>query len=168
MNNSIRLWFVGGEVDCTTKTSSPRTFSSIFTNVSPSGNASTVHLPTSMPIDLAIALASGGFDVPVKIFTLQSQRLQTKNPPAGGRLRKSRRTVAVMTPHASAILAGDRSYPNKVGTDRRAVRSGLLTDCGRASVPASRFHRGAPCARERNVASNALSVSGLTSRLGTW
>src|SRR3954470_9883921 len=87
MNNSIRLWLVGGEVDCTTKTSSPRTFSSIFTFVSPSGNASTVHFPTSMPIDVAMDLASGGFDVPAKIFTAQFQRLQTKNPPAGGRLR---------------------------------------------------------------------------------
>ena len=71
MNNSIRLWFVGGEVGCTTNTSSPRTFSSIFTNVSPSGKAVTAHLPTSMPMYSQIDLAKGGFDVPLKIFTLR-------------------------------------------------------------------------------------------------
>ena len=40
-------------------TSSPRTFSSIFTNVSPSGNGLMVHLPSSMPMDLQMAWAKG-------------------------------------------------------------------------------------------------------------
>src|SRR5438552_16348848 len=70
INISIRLWLVGGQVDWTRKTSSPRTFSSIFTKVSPSGNELTVHWPSSVPIDLAIARASGGLDVPAKIFTI--------------------------------------------------------------------------------------------------
>ena len=50
INSSIRLWLLGGPVDCTTNTSSPRTFSSILTKVSPSGNALTAHLPNSMPM----------------------------------------------------------------------------------------------------------------------
>jgi hypothetical protein len=50
-------------------TSSPRTFSSIFTKVSPSGNGWTVHLPSSLPMDLQMARARGSFDVPLKIFT---------------------------------------------------------------------------------------------------
>ena len=50
MKNSIRLWLVGGQVDCTMKTSSPRTFSSILTKVSPSGKEETVHLPNSTPM----------------------------------------------------------------------------------------------------------------------
>ena len=37
----------------------PLAFSSILTKVSPSGKALTVHLPSSMPIDLQIDLASG-------------------------------------------------------------------------------------------------------------
>src|SRR6476620_9395251 len=69
INSSIKLWFVGGDVDCTTYTSSPRTFSSILTKVSPSGKDAIVHLPKAISIDLAIALANGGFDVPLKIFT---------------------------------------------------------------------------------------------------
>src|SRR5688572_29228489 len=69
MNISIRLWFVGGQVDCTRKTSSPRTFSSIFTKVSPSGNALTVLLPSSAPMFLAMDSARGRLDVPLKIFT---------------------------------------------------------------------------------------------------
>ena len=59
MNISIKLWFVGGLVDWTRKTSSPRTFSSILTNVSPSGNALTVHLPNSTPTEAAMDLAKG-------------------------------------------------------------------------------------------------------------
>jgi hypothetical protein len=47
MNSSIRLWFVGGDVGWMMKMSSPRTFSSIFTNVSPSGKRVMVHLPSS-------------------------------------------------------------------------------------------------------------------------
>src|SRR5215510_3981746 len=77
-NRTIKKKMVGGEVDCTTKTSSPRTFSSILTKVSPSGNALTVHLPRSLPMDLQIALANGGLDVPLKIFTTTQKR---KNHP---------------------------------------------------------------------------------------
>jgi len=47
-----------------------RTFSSIFTNVSPSGKAVTAHLPSSMPMYSQIDLAKGGFEVPLKTFTL--------------------------------------------------------------------------------------------------
>jgi hypothetical protein len=83
MNSSIRLWLLGGPVDCTTKTSSPRTFSSILTNVSPSGKALTAHFPISMPMYSQIDLAKGGLEVPLNIFTL---RLvfgfeRNKNPP---------------------------------------------------------------------------------------
>src|SRR2546430_8555564 len=70
MNISIKLWLVGGQVDWTRKTSSPRTFSSMFTNVSPSGKELTVHWPRSRPMDLAIARARGGLDVPAKIFPI--------------------------------------------------------------------------------------------------
>ena len=45
-------------------------FSSILTNVSPSGKEETVHFPSSVPIDLAIAFAKGIFEVPLKIFTM--------------------------------------------------------------------------------------------------
>src|SRR5277367_3346277 len=79
MNSSIRWWFVGGDVGCTTNTSSPRTFSSIFTNVSPSGNGLMVHLPKVAPMDLQIAWARGWFAVPLKIFTMISFGLRRKN-----------------------------------------------------------------------------------------
>src|ERR1700733_9958496 len=85
MNNSIKLWFVGGDVGCTTKTSSPRTFSSIFTNVSPSGKGLIVHLPSSAPMDLQMAFARGSFAVPLKIFTSQDDSGKTKNRRSRGR-----------------------------------------------------------------------------------
>jgi len=69
MNSSIRLWFVGGDVGWMMKMSSPRTFSSIRTNVSPSGNGVTVILPSSVPMDLQMARARGSFAVPENTFT---------------------------------------------------------------------------------------------------
>src|SRR5215212_7258603 len=69
MNISIKLWFVGGLVDCTRKTSSPRTFSSILTKVSPSGNGLIVDFPSSVPNDLQIESAKGRLEVPLNIFT---------------------------------------------------------------------------------------------------
>ena len=63
-------WFVGGEVDCIRKTSSPRTFSSILTKVSPSGNGLMVDLPRSIPMYAQIASDKGLFEEPLKIFTI--------------------------------------------------------------------------------------------------
>src|SRR6266850_1044125 len=60
------------------KTSSPRTFSSIFTNVSPSGNGLIVHFPSSMPIYEQIASDKGWLDVPLKTFTMQVVCSKTK------------------------------------------------------------------------------------------
>src|SRR5215469_9380503 len=81
MNSSIKLWFVGGDVGWTMKTSSPRTFSSILTNVSPSGNGLIVHLPGSMPMELQTALVREGLAVPLKIFTIVAFGFKTKNHP---------------------------------------------------------------------------------------
>ena len=48
IRSSIRWWFVGGQVDWMMKTSWPRMFSSIFTNVSPSGKLVTVASPSGI------------------------------------------------------------------------------------------------------------------------
>src|ERR1043165_6814990 len=85
MNSSIKLWFVGGDVGWMTKMSSPRTFSSILTNVSPSGNGWTEHLPSSMPMDSQMAFAKGGLAVPQKIFTIVTLSTKTKHRRYGGR-----------------------------------------------------------------------------------
>ena len=45
-----RFVFVGGQVGWTMKTSRPRIFSLIFTNVSPSGNDVTVASPSCTPM----------------------------------------------------------------------------------------------------------------------
>ena len=86
MNNSIRLWFVGGEVGWTMNTSSPRTFSSIFANVSPSGNEVMVHRPSSMPMEAQMALARGGLAVPLNIFTMCSCLIKTNSHRMGGEI----------------------------------------------------------------------------------
>ena len=77
---------MGGLVDCTRKTSSPRTFSLIFTNVSPSGNALTVQRPSSTPMDVAMARASGRLELPLNIFTwsrasIRTQKVRKVNTP---------------------------------------------------------------------------------------
>jgi hypothetical protein len=74
---------VGGAVGCTTKTSSPRTFSSIRINVSPSGNGLIVHLPSSMPMELQMDRARGSLAVPQKIFT-DKKLIKDKKPAAAG------------------------------------------------------------------------------------
>src|SRR5580698_7433880 len=64
--------------------SSPRTFSSTFTNVSPSGNGVMVQLPSSMLMDLQMARARGSFAVPENTFTKSKQIgccRQMENPP---------------------------------------------------------------------------------------
>ncbi len=37
------------------------------------GKGETVHLPNSMPMEAAMLLASGGLEVPEKIFTITNQ-----------------------------------------------------------------------------------------------
>jgi hypothetical protein len=93
MNISIRWWFVGGLVDCTTKTSSPRTFSSIFTKVSPSGKELTVDFPSSTPMDAAMERASGRLAVPLKIFTVSMTSFAKNNNPPPGGFEKKRRAL---------------------------------------------------------------------------
>ena len=67
------------------KISSPRTFSSIFTKVSPSGKGVMELLPSSIPMDLQIALARGSLAVPENTFTKSKQywllTVVMENPP---------------------------------------------------------------------------------------
>src|SRR5258708_2707280 len=64
--SSIRLSFVGAQVDCRTKTSLPRTFSWISTMISPSEKRLTIALPRGIPRILTTSCASAGFALPVK------------------------------------------------------------------------------------------------------
>lgn len=63
------------------KISSPRTFSSMRTNVSPSGKGVTVILPSSQPMDLQMARASGSLEVPENTFTGKNGLVKKENPP---------------------------------------------------------------------------------------
>ena len=54
------------------KTSWPRTFSLIFTKVSPSGKLVTAASPRGSPIDLQISSARGRLELPEKIFSRDS------------------------------------------------------------------------------------------------
>src|SRR5581483_7985480 len=67
--SSIRLSFTGGQVGCTTKTSAPRTFSSIWTKTSPSENRATSACPRASPRMPAISSASWRFALPEKSFS---------------------------------------------------------------------------------------------------
>ena len=70
MNNSIKFWFGGGQVLCTTNTSSPRTFSSIFTKVSPLGKSRIIALAKGTLMLLQMASAKVRLDLPENIFTV--------------------------------------------------------------------------------------------------
>ena len=58
ISSSIRLLFTGPQVDCTTKTSEPRTVSSMETEISPSAKLVTVLRPRGSPSASAISLAT--------------------------------------------------------------------------------------------------------------
>ncbi len=64
-NSSSTRWsLTGGEIACTMKTSFSRTGSLRRTDISPSGNRSTVHCPSGTFSSLAMTFASFGFAVP--------------------------------------------------------------------------------------------------------
>src|SRR5208282_2280150 len=157
MNISIRLWFVGGQVDWTMNTSSPRTFSSTFTNVSPSGNGEMLHLPSSMPMYLQIARARGSLAVPLKTFTSQKlflvkqenrrcRRVKLRgdfNSERGWRKRKLTCTNSNQRPAWVCGQKQDRS--GNSGIEHRAVES--LVELARVGV---HEHEGRDVGLERN------------------
>src|SRR5471032_509315 len=63
--SSIRVSLVGAQVDCSTNTSLPRTFSWISTMISPSEKRLTIALPRGIPRILTTSCASAGFALPV-------------------------------------------------------------------------------------------------------
>src|SRR5690349_7676565 len=67
-SSSIKLLLPGAEVDCSTNTSAPRTFSLISILLSPSLKVSTVALPRATFRYWLISAARGGFELPAKIF----------------------------------------------------------------------------------------------------
>ncbi len=70
INNSIRLSLVGAQVDCSTNTSFPRTFSNTSTITSPSEKRETCAFPRRMLRWCATALARLGFALPVNTIRL--------------------------------------------------------------------------------------------------
>src|SRR3990172_8040105 len=68
MRSSIRLSLPGQQIDCTTNTSVPLTFSSISTKTSPSLNLLTVALPRGIPRASHISWASCLLEFPEKSF----------------------------------------------------------------------------------------------------
>ena len=64
INSSIRWSLAGNEVDWMMKTSEPRTFSWISTNISMSANRRTTALVSARPSPSAISCASAGLELP--------------------------------------------------------------------------------------------------------
>src|ERR1700686_1743137 len=63
--SSISVSLLGVQVDCSTNTSLPRTFSWISTWISPSEKRLTIALPRGIPRILTTSCASAGFALPV-------------------------------------------------------------------------------------------------------
>jgi hypothetical protein len=70
INSSMRFSFTGGQVGCTTKTSRPRTSSSMRTEISPSGKFDSVALPSGSPRTAAMLSDSRGLALPLKTLSL--------------------------------------------------------------------------------------------------
>ena len=102
ISSSIRLSLVGAQVDCSTKQSLPRTFSSISTFTSPSENRPTVARPSGMLRRRTTSAASLGFALPVKTIKL-----------------------------SYAMIASDRLSSGAVGRSR-AMGAPLQKQCGQA------------------------------------
>jgi len=64
--SSISVSLLGVQVDCSTNTSLPRTFSWISTMISPSEKRLTIALPSEISRILTTSCASAGFALPVK------------------------------------------------------------------------------------------------------
>ena len=68
--SSMRLSLEGYDIDCTTKISLPLTFSSIFTQLSPSENCFTLDFPIGKLRREEISFANGIFAFPEKTIIL--------------------------------------------------------------------------------------------------
>ncbi len=71
-SSSIRLSLVGAQVDCSTNTSLPRTFSSSSTITSPSENLPTMARPSDRFRCFATSCASFGLALPVNTISRSS------------------------------------------------------------------------------------------------
>ena len=128
MNISIRCSFAGGLVDCTTKTSSPRTFSSILTKVSPLGNGRTIDRPSGTPMDSQMDRARTGFELPEKTFTAPAGNgvVAEKNT-TGLRWQSDRRKLTEPLAERQGFSpvqrrnGSDSAVPEPVGAHRNAV-----------------------------------------------
>ena len=69
ISSSIRLWFAGADVGCTTKQFTPRTFSPISTKISPSENVVTSAAPGRASTHRQIASASSRLALPEKMVS---------------------------------------------------------------------------------------------------
>src|SRR6201988_5276355 len=77
ITSSIRLSLVGAQVDCSTKTSLPRTFSLISTITSPSEKRDTTARPSGMFKCCTTACASFGLALPEKTIKSSDTREET-------------------------------------------------------------------------------------------
>ena len=110
--SSIRLSFVGAQVDCRTKTSWPRTFSWISTITSPSEKRPTTQRPEADVEMAADGLCERGFALPVK--TIRPSRPSGTGQHPGGR--------AACSGTAHREMAGEEGFePSNAGIKIRCL-----------------------------------------------
>ena len=120
MSSSIKFSLTGCEVGCTTKTSRPRTSSSMRARNSPSGKFINVHFPSGSPRHWAMRSASWMFARPLKTFrgcdVVFMKACRREKELRGGFLKTRRRRVkgrvplTPFIPGASEKLDGDRAH----------------------------------------------------------
>jgi hypothetical protein len=115
--SSMMWWSTGEHVDCTTKTSTPRTFSSIRTRVSSFLKVETSAPPSRMPRCEAISRASAGFADPEKT----SISFFMPGPSTSGSWPKATVSAPTSCPTTARAVAamGTVSFPSR-RIDRRA------------------------------------------------
>src|SRR5439155_1076940 len=93
ISSSIRFWLTGGQVGWTTKTSPPRTSSSILARTSPSGKSLMVSRPRVSPRWATIFSARAGLARPLKTRSLLG-RIMRHAGVRGARLLRQRQRLA--------------------------------------------------------------------------
>src|SRR5665213_1342243 len=148
---SIKWSLVGAQVDCRTKTSLPRTFSSSSTMISPSLNLETVALPSCTFSCFATFCASFGLALPVNTIRL-SNAMASRPYVARGESWQGRKDSNLRMPESKSGALTNLATPLRPRPVPRARYKTLLRAQGMV--------RGAPCHesghRRRQLADHAL------------
>ena len=130
---SIRWSLVGAQVDCSTNTSLPRTFSLISTMISPSENRLTTAMPSGIPSSDATPAANSGVAVPVN--TIRFSWTMIPESPTSSKSRYRQASTPGSAASLSAALLWRAATSRRPGLFGRGTRIRTLECRNQNPVP---------------------------------